>query len=201
MTSPLVVASVVEGHGEVEAFPIVLRRLVEQLEPNRWADVRRPNRVNRSTMLKPGQLERYLDLAALQHEGRGATFVLLDSDDDCAATLGPELLQRAHKHRPGGLVAVVLAVKEFEAWFLAAADSLAGCRGLPEDIQAPPDPESVRDAKGWLQTRRTDGHAYGPTVDQPALAASFDLQAARSRSRSFDKLWREVERLLLETGH
>jgi hypothetical protein len=90
----------------------------------------------------------------------------------------------------------VLAVKEFEAWFLAAAPSLAGKRGLPDNLEPPADPEQIRDAKGWLQKRRTDRLAYAPTVDQPALAAVVDLAQVRARSSSFDKLWREVERLL-----
>ena len=192
-------ASVVEGHGEVGALPVLLRRVVQAIEPVRQADIRRPIRVNRGTMLRPGQLERYVDLAALQTSGSGAVLVLLDEDDDCAAQLGPELLERARKHAPHVPLGVVVAVKEFEAWFLAAAESLAGRRGLPADLRPPARPEEVRDAKGWLQARRYDGLAYAPTVDQPALAASFDLEAARTGARSFDKLWREVARLMQET--
>ena len=40
------------------------------------------------------------------------------------------------------------------------------------------------------------GHRYTETLDQPALAAAFDLDLAR-RADSFDKLYREVARLLL----
>lgn len=137
-----------------------------------------------------------MELGARTHGGRGATLVLLDGDDDCAALLGPELQARAERARPDAPVAVVLAVKEYEAWFLAAAQSLAGRRGLREDLEGPPGPEAVRDAKGWLQRQRTDGRSYRPTVDQPALSAAIDLDAARAGSASFDKLWREVELLL-----
>lgn len=198
MTSLFGLASVVEGHGEVGALPILLRRVVEEIDPARASDIRRPIRVNRGTMLRQGQLERYVDLAARQLGGSGAVLVLLDEDDDCAATLGPQLNERARSHFPHVPLAVVVAVKEFEAWFLAAADSLAGRRGLPDDLRAPDEPERIRDAKGWLQARRIDGLAYAPTVDQPALAASFDLATARTRARSFDKLWREVARLMDE---
>jgi len=51
----------------------------------------------------------------------------------------------------------------------------------------------VRDAKGWLHARMPKG--YSETVDQPALAAVFDLTAAR-RSPSFDKLIRDLLGLL-----
>jgi hypothetical protein len=199
MIEPFVVASVVEGDGEVVALPVLLRRMTEVIDPGRLVDVRRPIRVNRGRMLKDGELERYVELAVRQHQGRGAVLVLLDADDDCAAKLGPTLQERAQGQRPGSPISVVLAVREFEAWFLAAASSLAGRRGLPRDLEAPPRPEQIRDAKGWLRARRTDGLAYAPTVDQPALAAVADLHAVRSNAASFDKFWREVERLLAAT--
>jgi hypothetical protein len=192
---PSSLVPVVEGHGEVFAVPILIRRIVEMIDPERFVHVHRPIRVNRGTMLKAGELERYVDLARLQHEGDGAVLVLLDADDDCPADLGPKLLDRAQAVQPGA-VSVVAAMKEFEAWFLAAAESLAGRRGLSTDLAAPPDPEGVRDAKGWLQSRRTDGLAYSPTIDQPALTAVFDLEVARAKAPSLDKLCREIERLL-----
>jgi|ADGO01.1.fsa_nt_gi hypothetical protein len=54
------------------------------------------------------------------------------------------------------------------------------------------------DCRAWLTAHRTDGGIYKPTVDQAALAAILDLQLARKHSPSFDKLWREVARLLGE---
>jgi len=89
---------------------------------------------------------------------------------------------------------IVIANREFEAWSLAAAESLAGRRGLRPDLQAPADPESIRDAKGWLSQRMSA--RYSGTIDQPALAATMDLALARERSPSFDKLVRDLERLL-----
>jgi hypothetical protein len=43
-----------------------------------------------------------------------------------------------------------------------------------------------------------DGRSYKPATDQAALSAVFDMQIARKNSPSFDKLWRDVERLLTE---
>ena len=200
MSQPFVVTSVVEGHGEVEAVPVLLRRIVQQIDPSRVTDIRRPMRVNRGRMLRPGEIERYVELAARHHGGLGAVLVLLDADDDCPAQLGTALCERARRRRPETPLSVVVAVKEFEAWFLAAASSLAGKRGLPDVLAPPENPEEIRDAKGWLRARRTDGLAYAPTVDQPALAASFDLVTARAGASSFDKLYRDVERLLQETA-
>jgi predicted ATPase len=55
---------------------------------------------------------------------------------------------------------------------------------------------STDSCKGWLSARRTDGRTYKPSSDQAALAAVFDLRMARENSASFDKLWRDLERLL-----
>lgn len=200
MSTAFVVVPIVEGHGEVEAVPVLLRRVAGRLDPNRSVEVRRPIRVNRGTLVKQPELSRYVDLAGRMHGGLGATLVLVDADDDCAATMGPELQSWARAARPDVAVAVVLAVHEYEGWFLASASSIAGHRGLPADLAAPDEPESVRDAKGWLQRRRTDGLAYAPTVDQPALSARFDIDAARAMAPSFDKLCRELRRLMEATA-
>ena len=90
----------------------------------------------------------------------------------------------------------MLAQREYEAWFLAAADSIAGRRGIQDDIAAPNDAEAIRDAKGWLTSRMPAGRAYKETRDQPALTSLFDLSTARRGAPSFDKMWRTVTQLL-----
>jgi len=73
---------------------------------------------------------------------------------------------------------------EFESWFIAAAESIAGHSSLPSGLCAPADPESIRDAKGWLQKAMPPGRKYSETVDQPSLASTFDLNAAGGRRPS-----------------
>jgi len=192
------IASVVEGHGETEALPILIRRLIATVNPPLAVDVVRPIRVPRSTLLKHGELERAVQLAALNARPDGAVLVVLDAEDDCPRTMAPELLERVRSaigHLPAALA---LAKREFEAWFLAAVESLCERRGLPPDLEAPPDPEAVRGAKEWLSDRMPLGQRYSETLDQPALAAVFDLECSRQRSRSFDKLCREISRLFAE---
>jgi hypothetical protein len=92
-------------------------------------------------------------------------------------------------------VAVVLAKREFESWFVAAAESLAGRVGLPADLQAPGAPESIRGAKEWLTERMLGSRSYSPTLDQPVLAREFDIATA-VRADSFRKCLREITRLL-----
>ena len=158
-------------------------------------EVRPPIRVKRHRIIKAGELERTIEFAARLAGTGGRILVLLDADDDCPAELGPSLLERARHARSDRSIRVVLAKAEFEAWFLASALSLAGHRGLPLDLEAPADAESVRDAKGWLSRSMLAGHSYRAVLDQPALAVVMDLALAR-QAPSFDKFWRDVEALL-----
>jgi hypothetical protein len=144
----------------------------------------------------PGGIEAAVRAQAQRVGEAGGVLVVLDADDDCPADLGPALLRRAQDARPDVRVSVVLANKEFEAWFLAGASSLAGHHGFPGDLAPPDRPESIRDAKGWLSEHRPHGPPYKPTVDQAPLASAFDMKQAREASRSFDKFCREVEFLL-----
>lgn len=196
MMDRVTIATVVEGHGEVAAVPVLLRRMAAEIAPEVRLELPRPYRVGRDTLLAPYRLERVVAALTAQHGPEAGLLVLLDADDDCPAELGPQLLARLQAARPDRSGAVVLANREFEAWFLAAAPSLAGTRGLPDGLAPPADPELPRDCKGWLTEHRVDGHGYKPASDQAALAARFDLRLARKGAASFDKLWRDVERLL-----
>ncbi len=185
------IGSIVEGYGEVEALPILLRRVFEKLNATAAVQVERPVRVPRGRLLKPGELERYIQLLAGSVGPSGGILLLLDADEDCPATLGPALLERIAVARSDRLVSVVLAKREFEAWFIASARSLAGSRGLPADLEPPRHPEEVNGAKEWLSERMRS--RYTPTLDQPALAARLDIDLARS-APSFDKFVRECAR-------
>ena len=158
-------------------------------------DTPRPIRIGRQKLLKDGELERVVELAAGQAGTDGCILILLDADDDCPAKLGPGLLQRARTRRPDYAISVVLAKTEYEAWFLAAGDSIAGQRGIAGSVTLPPDPESIRDAKGWLSARMPPGQPYRPTLHQSKFTAIFDLDSARAVP-SFNKLWRDVSALL-----
>lgn len=121
-------ALIVEGEGDVAAFPILLRRVTHALGHHDVQILVPPVRVSRSKLAKQTELCRYVELLARK--------------------LGP-----------------------------ASAASLAGKRGLPDDLQPPEqDPEQLRDAKGWLA--RQMPRRYHETVDQPAL-----IRLARRRVR------------------
>ena len=180
--------------GEGQAVPILVRRIAATLELP--CTILPPIRQPRTTTIKPGELERAVTLLGNKVGDDGAILVLLDADDDLACALAPALLTRARAARPDRRICVVLAVRAYEAWFVASATSLRGRPGLPDSLAPPPDAEAICDAKGWLGARMRSG--YSPTIDQPALSSLFDLQLARVTT-SFDKLVRDLTWLLTPT--
>lgn len=189
----ITIASIVEGHGEVSALPVLLRRLADEKEPAALINLLQPIRVMRSKFLnKDEEFRRQLLLAAAKSGDDGWILIVLDADDDCPATLGQHIYERAQQYIPHRRLSVVLANREFEAWFIAAAQSLQGFRGFfvsaDESIQA----ETPRNAKGWMR-EHMQGGTYSEILDQPAFSARIDLQQASMNSRSFRKLRKEWE--------
>jgi hypothetical protein len=155
-------------------------------------DVPPPHRVPRDQLTQEHTLRRPLDLMASKGGHGAPILILMDADDDGPAELGPRIATIARKLRPDRRIGVVLAHREFECWFLAGVSSLRGVRGLPPDIVGPPEPEGVRDAKGWLNAHMPPQRRYAPRVDQAALASCLDLESALPGSPSLRKLVREV---------
>ncbi len=185
------VVSIVEGDGEVVALPLLLRRLSQWRSPAVHPDVLAPIRVRRDRFLnRSDEFRRHLLLAAVKTGDDGWILVLLDADDDCPAESAPQILARAQAVVPHRRVSVVLAKREYEAWFIAAAASLQGQRGFGFDPSELIDAEAPRDAKGWIRDRMS-GRSYGETTDQPAFSARMDLELAFGNSRSFRKLCME----------
>ena len=192
-----VIITIVEGDGDVYAVPILIRRIAQAAAPEAVPHVPRPIRVKRDRFLnKEHELERYVELAARQSGPSGRILIMLDAEDDCPRNLAPDILRRATARRSDRHIQVVLAKREYEAWFLAAADSLAGHRELSTNTTAPAEAESIRDAKGWLTSRMPRGRAYKETRDQPAFTDRFDVDQARRAAPSFDKMWRTVVDLI-----
>ena len=184
------IVPIVEGKGEVEAVPILLRRLIAEIDPNRHCDIWRPIRRNRSSLVKQGEFEREVQAAARFAGSSGAVLVLIDADDDRVCELGPALTRRARQARPDRPLMVSLANIEFEHWFLAAAESLRGCRHLPRELSRPPNFESTRDAKKLLSKQ------YSPTADQAAFTQKMNLDEARENSHSFQRFCTRFRELL-----
>lgn len=203
---PLRVFPIVEGDGEVAAVPILLQRIGTELCDGAWIDVERPMRQPRERIARniEGTLNRSLDLAALKMAQkrlkspavRELVLVMFDSDDDPACRLGPEVLAVCRSVRSDLDSVVVLAVVEFETWFVAAAPSLIDVFVDGAGNSAPSDPEAARCGKAWVKAHAS-GKRYSETADQPRMASQMDIGLCRLRSASFDKLCREIEKRIV----
>ena len=174
---------IVEGYGEVAAVPALLRRLRTEAAAFQ-IEVNRPIRKKRYQLVNEDSLRAAVRLALLQQDC-GSVLVLFDADDDCPKELSPKLRKWAQDEARSTPCSVVLAKREYEAWFLAAIESLRGKRGLRWDAASHGNPEAPRGAKEELQERLEPGCTYSETIDQVALTAEFDLREAYTHCRSF----------------
>ena len=99
MSFPLIVP-IVEGHGEVEALPVLIRRIFAAFRPGMIPVVNPPSRVKAGSFLQDRDyFRKYVALAAAKAaQGDGLVLILLDGEDHCPGTLGPRLLAEC----PGG---------------------------------------------------------------------------------------------------
>lgn len=201
------IVPIVEGHGEERAVPVLLRRWLRLRNFHRFFEV--PDRAinakgsgNLKARFEPGRhvgIEHYVG-AALGNRP-DAILVVIDADDECqrrigGVGLGPELLARAQTVAAPVPVAVVVANREYEAWFLASLQSIRTAGLLPRKNGRPNprDPETIRDAKG--KTEELMGRRYEETVHQLELTKGLSFAPGpRNRSRSLAKLVRDLERL------
>jgi len=189
-------ASIVEGKGELQALPVLIRRILAKINI-RDAAIPKPVRIRRDKLLKDAddELSHAVSLAIAKLEGNpGTILILIDSEGGCAVDISRELRDRTHAVRSDVPIHVVVAHIQYETWFLAGASALAGQRGLPLNLSGHSSPEQVQDPKKWLTRSMTGSRAYSETTDQAAAAfsATFDMVAARRNCTSFDRFYRTV---------
>lgn len=180
--------AVVEGRGEVAAVPMLRRIGLERgLDPALHA--LKPIRVSRPKLVRPpgdghDEVARVVRLAVGTLRGRDGVLVLVDADEDEPLGLERDLRRRGTPPAGDVPLAVVAATREYASWFLAAAASLAGRRGLPAVLHDHPDPESVRGAKEWLSRRmRPQGEGRGSPRSAAELLARTGDRTTMTRGR------------------
>ena len=191
---------IVEGHGEVTAAPVLLRRLLWECAQSHGVGIGSP--VIRRTQ---SQLTREVGVGnavrlALAQPDCAAVLVLFDGEDHCPVELAAKVRLWAKTAAGQIPCEVVIAYREYETWFLAALESLRGQCHIANDASAPANPELKRDAKGALEEFMPSGASYAPTIHQQKLSAVFDMSLAHRRNRSFRKLTKAVGDLLQQLG-
>ncbi len=167
----MMIQPIVEGQGDEAAVPILLRRLQDVAQA--WeVRIGKPHRRRRTQLVKKDSLQTAVRVAALGDDCIGI-LIIFDADDDCPKELASTLREWAREAAGGRACEVVMANREYEAWFLASIEDLRGRASILPDATSHPHPEVPRDAKGELERRMAAGAVYSPTVDQAALTAQL----------------------------
>jgi hypothetical protein len=182
----MTIQPIVEGHGEIGAVPELLRRLVaEAAYPD--ISILKAIRSHRANLVRQVSLDTVIQVARTRNPD--AILILLDGDDDpCPGVLAQQLNAWAKVSAAPMPCEIIVAQREYEAWFLGAIESLRGKRGISETAVSDTAPETPRDAKGRVSSKMIAGRFYVPTSDQVPLTSLFDMQSAYHACRSFRKM-------------
>ena len=190
---PLSIALMVEGQGEVQAAPLLLRRIFQEVYESFAVSIEKPFRVPGSKICnRSNDFRRAMQFLGMKNPD--AIFIIFDSDDDCPVSIAQDVRAAAQAEVVDTPIFVVAAQREYEAWLLAGSAELeivdkVAYEKLPSSL------ESVRNPKLLLKKVLASG-TYSETVDQSRLTGRFDLELARSLSTSFDKLVRDLGKIL-----
>lgn len=178
------VGLVVEGAGDRNALPVLLRAHLHVRGEYRDVLGKPVPFHGRGRAFVPNGVEGYVAVAG-GRPGCVGVLVVLDGEGDCVAELGPHLLGRAEAAL-GVPIRVALADADFEDWLYSSAETL-GFDGLTFE-------SGKRGAAAIKHALRPA--AYTKPVWQPRLAARMDLDTARGRSPSFDRMLERFDELL-----
>lgn len=206
------IVPIVEGPGDVAAFPALCYKLLHELKRFDIQIDTPLDAKGRSNLTKPKGIERFIELA-WKRPGCDAVVVLIDLDENpCAVDLARQLSQRIQAiGTPRCTVAIVVARREYEAWFLGSLPTIVGQKVrenfvLPPDLSFEGDVEEVRDVKKWFTShiplvKGLPKVAYNETSDQITLTRLIDPTLVRKRSRSFRRLCSALNQVVEAVNH
>jgi hypothetical protein len=175
---------IVEGPGDRDAVPILIRRIAES-HGLYGVNVLRPHERRDLPAVKPkfGDILRTALLA-----GAPVLWVLDYDCDDCTDVDRDlqSLYQQATAVSTAQKTEFAFMVKEYESLFLADHETTRTVfPDIPQTTAFPQNPEAVRGAKEWLSKARPKGLAYKESTDQAKITSQLNLDRLRQRSPSF----------------
>ena len=182
---------IVEGHGDIQAVPVLIRRILEHhkhfdvavLLPHKRGDL-------------PKIKENFDNCFKMAIKENAAIIWIIDFDCatcDCVAEEAAHLYQKANTIHAGWPFKVAFMVKEFETLFLSEPDATRSVlKEIPKTTAFPEHPETIRGAKEWLSRAMPSGYAYKETVHQAKLAAAVDFDCLRESSASYRHLEKSI---------
>lgn len=199
------IVPIVEGDGEVAAVPTLLHKLLTQRGISNLSIAQPKNAHGSGNLTKQSGVERFVQYAWTEPDCV-AVLVIIDGDCfRCVVELARQLAARIRALNVVKPTSIVVAYREYEAWFLASLPSIAGKRIgesvlLPQGLVLKEQPETIRDVKGWLSRRMSSGMAYKETEHQLLMTRLLDLKLASDSSRSFRRLCSAMDQILMSIG-
>ena len=122
------IVPIVDGPGDVDAAPILLRKILYERMNCYDIGVAKPKRAGgRSALDRAGGIEAFIEYASGTPDCE-AILILADSDNVCGPEWTQGICARCKLRGLSVPIAVVCAVREYEAWFLARLNSIVGNR-------------------------------------------------------------------------
>ena len=187
---------IVEGYGEVEAAPLLARRVAFELLNTYTATFIQQRRRGLCHLRSQNwhHFRRYLKAAFYEN---CPILWMLDVDDDCAVDVAIEMSNVANEENCPVPFAVNLWVREFETMFLYDLETLSKKLDRFDLDGATNQPETIRGVKEWISSRMPKGSIYKPSVDQARISGSIDVSKVFNTYRSFQHFVKTLEWLLL----
>lgn len=188
----------VEGDGDKEAVPFLLRRMFPEVGKPECFPAARPIMCGEIKKLKrPGELEKFVEYACRRTDG-DSVILTVDCDDDCPKEVVKEFsrridpIARATQRKVG----IAFMYREFETLFLYSIPELIAAYPTAEwqieGIDLNRDWTAVRGAKGMLNSLMRSYH-YKETRDQVRFVNHLNLQELRIRCRSMEHMFRLLD--------
>ena len=176
--------TLVEGHGEVKAVPVLLSRLGRHLGVRTpWAATLRWKNIHLWEPRHGGRGGLLQGLQFLRHKRNvGGVLVLRDEDDRCPREVAPEVSTLIADLDLPFRTAVTLLHPEYEVLFLPCMHRMQAAGFSTRTRWDRASWEARRDIKGWLSSQLPRGRSYKPTTDQKPMTEQIDfdeLDAAR----------------------
>lgn len=205
----LYIYPIVEGHGDERALPVLLRNILNSRFLFYDFQILHPYRLPKGKMKLEAEWGGVISLAedrlnaeCVGEGDHGLILIVCDADDDCPVSLKTQIdgfvSDAGHVHS----FAFVAAHREYESWFLAAAQSFAEHNDCTNSIVAVENIIQIGNAKGYFEKNiLKEGRFYSETVDQPKFSAVIDFSLmpennSRSLKRLLDVLQSAVEKII-----
>jgi len=174
---------IVEGPGDVDSVPLLLRRLLHERHNVFDVEIARQYRYGEN-----GKVTRNFSRQALAAAKEGVPLLwTLDCDDGCPV----EWANHFEQIIPAGITVPIKFAffqREYECMFLAEHDCLVAELAINPATPRSSHPENIRGAKERISKMMPAGAAYKETVHQARLTARMDLNNALANSRSLRHL-------------